>query len=36
MAGQSARVIVANPYGITSNGCGFINAPKKKGQIYLI
>ncbi|BBH31958.1 hemagglutinin repeat-containing protein [Pseudomonas sp. St290] len=28
VAGQSARVIVANPYGITCNGCGFINSPK--------
>ncbi|MCO7627358.1 filamentous hemagglutinin N-terminal domain-containing protein [Pseudomonas fluorescens] len=28
VAGQSARVIVANPYGITCNGCGFINAPR--------
>ncbi|MBP3365254.1 MAG: filamentous hemagglutinin N-terminal domain-containing protein, partial [Pseudomonas sp.] len=24
VAGQSAKVIVANPYGITCNGCGFI------------
>ncbi|WP_085640528.1 MULTISPECIES: filamentous hemagglutinin N-terminal domain-containing protein [unclassified Pseudomonas] len=28
VAGQSARVIVANPYGITCSGCGFINAPR--------
>ena len=28
VAGQSARVIVANPYGITCNGCGFINSPQ--------
>ncbi|OFJ41000.1 hypothetical protein BJN42_09000 [Pseudomonas koreensis] len=28
VAGQAARVIVANPYGITCNGCGFINAPR--------
>lgn len=28
VAGQSARVIVANPYGITCNGCGFINTPR--------
>ncbi|WP_238340271.1 DUF637 domain-containing protein [Pseudomonas sp. SWRI18] len=27
VAGQSAHVIVANPYGITCNGCGFINTP---------
>ncbi|MBU0859738.1 MAG: filamentous hemagglutinin N-terminal domain-containing protein, partial [Alphaproteobacteria bacterium] len=27
VAGQTADVIVANPYGITCNGCGFINAP---------
>lgn len=27
VTGQSADVIVANPYGITCNGCGFINAP---------
>jgi filamentous hemagglutinin family protein len=25
--GHAADVIVANPYGITCNGCGFINAP---------
>ena len=28
VAGQSARVIVANPYGIGCNGCGFINTPR--------
>ncbi len=28
VAGQSAHVIVANPYGITCNGCGFINTPQ--------
>lgn len=28
VAGQSARVIVANPYGITCSGCGFINTPQ--------
>ncbi|WAH59582.1 filamentous hemagglutinin N-terminal domain-containing protein [Pseudomonas silvicola] len=28
VAGQAARVIVANPYGITCNGCGFINTPR--------
>ncbi|MGY4494892.1 two-partner secretion domain-containing protein [Pseudomonas sp. TE3610] len=28
VAGQAAHVIVANPYGITCNGCGFINTPK--------
>ncbi|EJL02578.1 adhesin/hemagglutinin, HecA family [Pseudomonas fluorescens Q2-87] len=28
VAGQSAHVIVANPYGITCNGCGFINSPQ--------
>ncbi|WP_333989493.1 two-partner secretion domain-containing protein [Pseudomonas sp. S3(2024)] len=28
VAGKSARVIVANPYGITCNGCGFINSPR--------
>ena len=27
VAGQAANVIVANPYGITCNGCGFINTP---------
>ncbi len=27
VAGQAARVIVANPNGITCNGCGFINTP---------
>ncbi|MDP9507386.1 hemagglutinin repeat-containing protein, partial [Pseudomonas protegens] len=26
--GQSAHVIVANPYGVSCNGCGFINTPK--------
>ncbi|KPY46885.1 Filamentous hemagglutinin, intein-containing [Pseudomonas syringae pv. ribicola] len=28
VAGQAARVIVANPYGISCNGCGFINTPQ--------
>jgi len=28
VAGQSAHVIVTNPYGITCNGCGFINTPQ--------
>ena len=28
VAGQAANVIVANPYGITCNGCGFINTPQ--------
>ncbi|MDH4610372.1 filamentous hemagglutinin N-terminal domain-containing protein [Pseudomonas sp. BN102] len=28
VAGQSARVIVANPHGLTCNGCGFINIPR--------
>ncbi|MBV4504794.1 DUF637 domain-containing protein [Pseudomonas sp. BW13M1] len=28
VAGQSARVIVANPHGITCDGCGFINTPR--------
>ena len=28
VAGQSAHVIVANPNGITCNGCGFINTPR--------
>ncbi|WP_273820419.1 DUF637 domain-containing protein [Pseudomonas asplenii] len=28
VAGQSAHVIVANPYGISCNGCGFINTPR--------
>ncbi|WP_063545307.1 hemagglutinin repeat-containing protein [Pseudomonas putida] len=28
VAGQSARVIVANSHGITCNGCGFINTPQ--------
>ncbi|HEY0287609.1 MAG TPA: DUF637 domain-containing protein [Pseudomonas sp.] len=27
VAGQAAKVIVANPYGITCDGCGFINTP---------
>ncbi|EBS0228840.1 filamentous hemagglutinin N-terminal domain-containing protein, partial [Salmonella enterica subsp. enterica serovar Schwarzengrund] len=25
VAGKAANVMVANPYGITCNGCGFIN-----------
>ena len=28
VAGPAARVIVANPYGISCNGCGFINTPR--------
>ncbi|PNQ87902.1 hypothetical protein CCU68_34745, partial [Pseudomonas gingeri NCPPB 3146 = LMG 5327] len=28
VAGQSAHVIVANPYGISCSGCGFINTPQ--------
>ncbi|MFZ6045087.1 filamentous hemagglutinin N-terminal domain-containing protein [Pseudomonas sp. CR3202] len=28
VAGQSARVIVSNPHGLTCNGCGFINTPR--------
>ncbi|MDD1016649.1 hemagglutinin repeat-containing protein [Pseudomonas sp. TNT2022 ID1025] len=28
VAGQSAHVIVANPYGISCDGCGFINTPQ--------
>lgn len=28
VAGQAAHVIVANPHGITCDGCGFINTPK--------
>ncbi|PWU30937.1 adhesin, partial [Pseudomonas sp. RW407] len=28
VAGQGAHVIVANPNGITCNGCGFINTPR--------
>ncbi|WP_313700241.1 hemagglutinin repeat-containing protein [Pantoea sp.] len=27
VAGKAANVVVANPYGITCNGCGFINTP---------
>ncbi|MEY8710728.1 hemagglutinin repeat-containing protein, partial [Mangrovibacter phragmitis] len=27
VAGKAASVMVANPYGITCNGCGFINTP---------
>ena len=27
VGGKAANVIVANPYGITCNGCGFINTP---------
>ncbi len=28
VAGQGAHVIVANPHGITCDGCGFINTPR--------
>ncbi|MFG0382588.1 filamentous hemagglutinin N-terminal domain-containing protein [Pseudomonas sp. zbq_18] len=28
VAGQKAHVVVANPNGITCNGCGFINTPR--------
>ncbi|HAT3905068.1 TPA: filamentous hemagglutinin N-terminal domain-containing protein, partial [Citrobacter koseri] len=28
VAGKAANVIIANPYGITCNGCGFINTPQ--------
>lgn len=28
VAGQQADVIIANPYGITCTGCGFINTPR--------
>lgn len=28
VAGHSAQVVVANPNGISCNGCGFINAPR--------
>ena len=28
VAGQAARVIVANPHGISCDGCGFINTPR--------
>ncbi|WP_226067782.1 hemagglutinin repeat-containing protein [Dickeya zeae] len=28
VAGQAASVMVANPYGITCSGCGFINTPR--------
>jgi filamentous hemagglutinin len=28
VAGQSAHVVVANPHGITCDGCGFINTPR--------
>jgi filamentous hemagglutinin len=27
VAGKAANVMIANPYGITCNGCGFINTP---------
>ncbi len=27
VGGKAANVMVANPYGITCNGCGFINTP---------
>ena len=28
IAGRSANFILANPYGITCNGCGFVNTPQ--------
>ncbi|WP_434457545.1 DUF637 domain-containing protein [Stutzerimonas urumqiensis] len=28
VAGKSARVVVANPHGISCDGCGFINTPR--------
>ncbi|WP_165497002.1 hemagglutinin repeat-containing protein [Phytopseudomonas dryadis] len=28
VAGQAARVIVANPHGISCDGCGFLNTPR--------
>ncbi|WP_071604535.1 two-partner secretion domain-containing protein [Dickeya dadantii] len=28
MAGPAANVVVANPYGITCSGCGFLNTPR--------
>ncbi|MBY5930166.1 filamentous hemagglutinin N-terminal domain-containing protein, partial [Halomonas sp. DP8Y7-3] len=28
VAGQAAKVVVANPYGISCDGCGFINSPR--------
>ncbi|HEY3589483.1 MAG TPA: hemagglutinin repeat-containing protein, partial [Buttiauxella sp.] len=28
VAGKAANLMVANPYGITCNGCGFINTPQ--------
>ncbi|WP_029729529.1 hemagglutinin repeat-containing protein, partial [Dickeya dianthicola] len=28
VAGQAANVVVANPYGITCSGCGFLNTPR--------
>ncbi|RPG47468.1 MAG: filamentous hemagglutinin N-terminal domain-containing protein, partial [Gammaproteobacteria bacterium TMED134] len=28
VAGSAADVVLANPYGITCNGCGFINTPR--------
>jgi filamentous hemagglutinin len=28
VAGNAADVVLANPYGITCNGCGFINIPR--------
>ena len=28
IAGQSAEFVLANPYGITCSGCGFINTPR--------
>ncbi|MDO0945660.1 two-partner secretion domain-containing protein [Chromohalobacter israelensis] len=28
VAGRQASVVVANPYGITCDGCGFINSPR--------
>jgi len=28
VAGEAANVVIANPYGISCNGCGFINTPR--------
>ncbi|WP_169152506.1 filamentous hemagglutinin N-terminal domain-containing protein [Azoarcus sp. TTM-91] len=28
IAGQAARLVVANPWGISCNGCGFLNTPR--------
>ncbi len=32
VAGSSAQVVIANPAGVTCNGCGFINASREEEE----